>query len=482
MRNLTPDQIAHYRGSLADFADDMPVHTATGLRRFGDVKVPAQRDMLVALEPAAIAAMQGRPAPIRRFWLEATKGYAKSWMIALTVLWMIAFSRRMLRIQIAAADKDQAAEVRMAAVKITQAMPWLANRVRVDKWQIVCSDTEALAEIIPADEAGSQGALPDALFVDELTCIVSEEFVFNLLDNSEKVPHGLVMLAMNAGNVDSWQYRLREAVQSQPERWQFRTITGPAPYHDPAGIEDARRRSTASRFNRLFGGVWSSGGDCLDVADIEAAITLDGPIEDYAGRFGYVAGLDLGVKRDHAALVVLAVDSDTERMYLADCQSSAPEPGGEVDLLLVKDCVLEASRRFRGLTIGYDPHQASFMSQSLRRDGVNMLEVPFIGKHLDTMASTLLQAFRGRTVELYREPDLITDLCRLQIVEKSYGYKLTAPSDKILGHADRAIALSIAIPIAADAMRCGPSVMHIEEVIQCPAPRPLMLPNEMYGW
>src|SRR5690606_5545023 len=142
-----------------------------------------------------------------------------------------------------------------AAVEILQAMPWLAGRVRVDKWQIVCDATDAVGEIIPADVAGSHGARPDALFVDEVTHIQQEDFVLNLLDNVEKVRHGLVVMTMNAGQIVSWQYKLRETVL-ESSRWKVIQTTGPAPYHDPAGVEDARRRSTPARFNRLFGGVW----------------------------------------------------------------------------------------------------------------------------------------------------------------------------------------------------------------------------------
>ena len=89
----------------------------------------------------------------------------------------------------------------------------------------------------------------------------------------------------------------------------------------------------------------------------------------------------------------------------------------------------------------------------MRRVGVRMEPVPFVGKNLDLMANTLLQTFRSRTIDLYSAAlgtaELIRDLGRLSIVERGFGYKLEAPKDKRLGHADRAFALAIALPFAA---------------------------------
>ena len=78
-----------------------------------------------------------------------------------------------------------------------------------------------------------------------------------------------------------------------------------------------------------------------------------------------------------------------------------------------------------------------------------MKEVPFTGKNLDLMATTLLDVFRSRRIELFNCPPLIADLRRLTIEEKSYGYRLSATRDEA-GHADTATAFAIALPIAVE--------------------------------
>jgi L-alanine-DL-glutamate epimerase-like enolase superfamily enzyme len=115
--------------------------------------------------------------------------------------------------------------------------------------------------------------------------------------------------------------------------------------------------------------------------------------------------------------------------------------------------VEEVARRF-GANILFDPHQAILLAQQLAARGLTLFEMPFTGPNCNKMASALLQAFRERRIDLYRDADgdrLIDDLGRLTIVEKSFGYKLEASHDPNTGHADRAFALAIALPAALEA-------------------------------
>jgi len=200
---------------------------------------------------------------------------------------------------------------------------------------------------------------------------------------------------------------------------------------------------------RLFWGIWaSSAGDALDEADIQACI--DGSLAPRGKQTGwfYCAGLDLGIKHDHAALVAVAGRRDTQDLRLAYAESWAPDPKtGKVDLMAVECALLRMNERYGFTVVGFDPFQAALMAQRAERQGVKMREVPFTGKALDEMATTLLDVFRSRRITLYNHSRLITDLGRLQIEEKSYGHRLSATRDEN-GHADLATALAIALPLA----------------------------------
>jgi phage terminase large subunit-like protein len=195
----------------------------------------------------------------------------------------------------------------------------------------------------------------------------------------------------------------------------------------------------------------SQAGDALDEADITAAIdpTLQ-PGLIHPGDF-YIGGLDLGIKHDHSALVVLAGSHQTLQLRLVSARAWKPDSkSGKVDLIAVEQAVLDAHQRYKFRSVGFDPYQAELLSQRLSARGVPMEEMTFTGANLNRMASTLLDVFRSRRLTLYNHPALIADLGRLSIEEKSYGHRLAATSNES-GHADLATALAIALPLAVDA-------------------------------
>jgi len=457
----TAAQLRQFRQSPAAFQGAVTIPSAFGPRRFGSVMADFQRERFQGINGALLDIALGRQPEIGRHWFEATKGASKDSDLAVCLLWLLCFTSRPLACQVGAADADQADELRKAAKDVLRLNPWLGERIEIRAWKIVCKATGSECEIISADVAGSHGARPDVLILNELSHVTKQEFAENLFDNAAKVPNGIAIIATNAGFTGTWQFRWRGIAESS-SRWQMHIYSQPSPWLSEDEMTEAEQRNSRSRYLRLWHGVWSSGtGDALDTDDIFAAVDDSlAPLTDQRDGLAFVAGLDLGIKQDHSALIVLAREATTQRIRLARCQSWAPDATtGKVDLEAVEAAVLEAHREFDLTGCYYDPYQAALMAQRLEKQSVPMSEYPFTGSNLTKMASTLLDVFRSRRVDLYREPKLVADLQRLSIEEKSYGYKLTATRDEN-GHADTAIALAIALPSALTAQpRQG---MHFE--------------------
>jgi hypothetical protein len=198
----------------------------------------------------------------------------------------------------------------------------------------------------------------------------------------------------------------------------------------------------------LWHGIWSSGeGDTLNPADIAACTVLKGPQRPRKDRF-YVAALDLGLKHDHSALAITAVDPVAGMVELANVVSWRPEDfEGTVDLEVVKYQVGMAHRMYGFHCCGFDPWQAHLMAQELSREGVPMREWPFVPKNKDLMARALMSGFADRKFAIYKDEQFERDLLRLKIKEGPVGYRLDAVRDDS-GHADRAIAFAICAPAA----------------------------------
>jgi hypothetical protein len=448
----SPDLFRRYASDFAAFCDDVMIPTSLGPVRFGDVMHDVQRKLIADLAPSLLAIATGKMPPRPKFWAEMAKSWGKDLVTGLAILWLLMFARRSVRCQLGAADQDQAAETHRSIVGVLNCRgnEWQRALIETPNNRILCKTTNSDAEVLAADVQGSHGAVGvDLLCLNELHAVTKWTFIENLADNASKNRACVTIACTNAGFKNHPAWKWREIARTSP-RWSFHQVCEPPPWVDPAEIEEAARRNSTERYRRLWWGVWSSGsGDALDEADIQAAIDSGlAPLLGPTDGLSFVAGLDLGIRHDHSALVVLGAHHATQRIRLAFAQSWAPNTiTGKVDLIAVQQAVADAHGRFRLTKLLYDPYQAELMAMQLHRDICLPVEpMQFSGANLNLMATTLLEVFRSRRVDLFPQAtQLAADLRRLTIEEKQYGHRLSATSDST-GHADTATAFAICLP------------------------------------
>jgi hypothetical protein len=452
-----PNPLTKYAADFEAFAADLHVPLGAASGRLGDHWAEFQRQDFAALAPALLSVARGDVAPLRRFWIERTKGGSKDSDVAVAILWLLAFAPRFVRVQVGAFDQQQASEVRdivRAILAIDAPLNrLLASAIEVQKHCIVAhaktaGRSESVCEILTTDAYGAHGARPDVVIANELTHVASEAFMQTLLDNADKIPHALVIIATNSGEIGSWQEKWRD-IARESDRWHVSVLNQPAPWVSEADLAESQKRNPPHRFNRLWRGVWSSGeGDGLNPADIAACTALKRPQGLRPDRI-YVAGLDLGINRDHSALCILAADPTRGIVELAALQSWKPGDfeDGKVDLLEVRHAVETAHQFYRFIGCKYDFWQAELMAQELAAAGVPMSETKLPAEDLNLITRSLLDAFSNRRIALYPHADLERDLLRIRVKETLRGFKLDAVRDDS-GHADRAMALAFALPAA----------------------------------
>lgn len=439
----------------AEFRRALLVETDDGPRPFDEVLDPWQRADFEALDASWKATVTGKGTPPHfRAWCERPRGHAKTSDEAVMIAWALFASRRQLNGFGAAADKDQAGLLRNAVGRLLSLNPWLGSVLEVQNWSVKNIHTGSSLEILSSDAPSSYGLLPDFVVADELTHWSRRDLWDSLLSSAAKRARCLLLVITNAGVTDSWQYELREAIRST---WYFSRLEGPvASWITTDRLDEQRRLLPPQAFRRLWLNEWTSGaGDALTAEDIDAAFKPDlTPMPRRVTGWSYCAGLDLGVSRDASALCVLGVKTsgtpeEHARIRLCFTQLWRPPKGGRVNLQQIEDALVSLHERYKFQAVAYDPWQASFMSQRLKLSKLPMIEVVQNPSNLQKIATTLIETFADRRFDLYPEENLRRDLCRLRVIEKSYGFRLESPRDAT-GHGDMASAFSFAMLSARD--------------------------------
>lgn len=463
---VTPDDIRRFKRSPAAFRGALFIRKGNGVGLFAPD--PWQAENLAALDPMwmRVAGVPMEKPELRKFaWLGRARGHSKTMDEAMQLVWVIAFSTKPLNGIAAAGAKDQAKFIRDAVLRIILLNPWLGktglNLINVQNYRVFNPKTKSEVDIISSDAPSSFGATPDFILCDELTHWRSEdgkcELWDSLFSSADKVPHCILVIMTNAGYERTWQAQVRDMAIADTHDWIYRNLNGPmASWMGTDFLKRQGKGLTKKAFARLWLNIWQvESGDALELEDIEACVKMG--IERkvmrlYSPEPGwlYIGGLDLSTKRHRSAFVMLAVHPDEHRVKLAYARSWKPDSEtGKVDLPAIQADIERQHKTFRLSKLMYDQAQAILMAQQLQQVGIFCEEMSFSGKGLSVMATTIIEAFKGRYVELYRDEELISDLTKLNIVERAFGFKIEASEDQS-GHADRAFAFAIALPAAVE--------------------------------
>jgi hypothetical protein len=446
------------------FRDRLLIECEGQLRPMSTVLEDWQRDDFEALDPGweMVAGLRDN-APYLRAYLERPRGHSKTTDIAVMVLFILFASPKMVSGVAAAGDQKQAALVRDTIAKLSAANDWLYDVIDVQNYRVRNRRTGSTLDVLSSDASTSYGISPDFVIVDELTHWKKQDLWDSLFSASAKRSRCMLVVISNAGTGQglSWQWNIREACRTS-ELWYFSRVDGPqASWIDAKWLGEQRSMLPSNAYQRLWLNKWvRDSGEGLEWSDVEAACTLDGPQSPVEGLH-YIASLDIGLRNDHSALAVLGIYIARQRFSLVHLKWWSPEQyGGQIRLSDVRDYCIQLHSQYRFLGFVYDAYQAVQIVEDLSQHAaalasrtnappLALLEFHFNTEGMSRMAECLLQVFRNRQLDIYREPALLDDLMRLQIEERPIGYKLTARRDE-KGHADRAIALAMTLPSAID--------------------------------
>jgi hypothetical protein len=444
--------VRRVKADPAVFRSALLIDTDDGPKRLAECMDPWQREDFQALDPACrrIAGQKIDP-PHLRIYLERARGHSKTTDIGVAASYLLFAAERKIDGVACAADKDQAGLIRDAIDRLLRLNPWLAESLEVQAFRVINKHTGSALTILAADVASSWGLLIQFAILDECTVWPKRALFDSIFSAIAKRKNGLLLVIANAGFRDHWAWELREKVRVDPA-WYFHRLDGPvASWISQKHLEEQRRILLDEEYRRVWLNDWSSNsGVSIKHEDIVACTTLVGPQRQRRDRV-YVAGLDLGIFRDHSAFVVLAADPIGGKVELANVWSWNPADfeDHKVDLLEVAYTVRQAYQLYQFEGCVYDFWQCEHMAQELMTDRIPMCPTKLGREDLDLIVRSLLDSFASRRIALFPHAALEKDLLRLRVKEKPQGgYKLDSVRDEAGGHADRAVAMSFCLPAA----------------------------------
>lgn len=417
-------------------------------RLYRDLAEDWQETDFAALDPAWLRlAGQSVEVPHQRAYLERPRGHSKTSDIAMSAVWALAFSQRMLAGVAAAGDLDQARLLVDAMRRLVAVNPWLGAFITFQRNAVEAPRTGSRLDVITADVGTSWGLRPDFIVADEVSVWSKPDLWYSLFSAAAKRSRCILLLIGNAGFGQDWRWELREQARSDPA-WYFHSLDGPQARWISAGtLDEQRRLLPPGVFARLWLNRWSAdGGDFVTLAECQACRD---PALAYRSRgqpgVRYVAAVDYGERRDRTVAVVCHRAGDAVVVDRMDVWQ--PEPGQPVDVASVEGWMDEVQAAFGSPLFVLDPWQMAGTDQRFTAKGFRVERWNATGKSQANLAQVLLGLIVNRRVRWYAgagrcgDGDLERELAALVVKPTAAGWRFDHAANN---HDDRAVALGMA--------------------------------------
>lgn len=332
---------------------------------------------------------------------------------------------------IIAGDKEQAAYVLQKIKDFIARNPNFVDLFLVQKNEIMVPSTGAKIQVLSSEADTKSGKNPDWTLADELWVQKTRDLWDNLFLGMAAKPHAQMIALTNAGfDRKTICYEVRELCKSQEfKEFYWFEPTGQLleslkmPWISDTWLEIERKSMPPKVFNRFRKNLWVEEGEnpfmpeegwaCFKSYMSEKSICYNGP---------HYVGVDLGLKKDAASLTVLHGEHkklvvDLYRRWVGSSENPVIISGIETELIRILT-------NFNACVLICDPWQLMGTIQRFRASGVEVIEYYLTAENIGKLSKNLFYLFKNQSIESPKYPKLEDELKGLQVVEKSYGWRI----------------------------------------------------------
>ena len=208
----------------------------------------------------------------------------------------------------------------------------------------------------------------------------------------------------------------------------------------PKEFLDSERERDPEAFAREFGAEFLEAASALLPAEAVEAAVVKGQVERMPSSEGHVFALDAAFKSDSFALAGCHVEGERAIVDLA--KHWKPQRGKAVQFAPVLGEIVETMKRFQATQIYGDQVCSEPIKQTLAQYGIQFEQTTTLGRRASAIYSTLRAKLIAGQLELPDNPELISQLKRLELIVGSSGSQRVEASS---GHDDLAVAVALAV-------------------------------------
>jgi len=339
--------------------------------------------------------------------------------------------------------------------------PVLRDTLKIKNTAIENESNGATLKVLSCSKT-SAGLGFDLVVFDELWQFTSTE-ARRTIDELTNIPgkDNLILVMSYAGfesDEDTHLYRWyklgREqetgAIARDPKFYFYwRTNYEGIPWVSADYLATQRKRLTENAYRRFHENAWTQPDSAFINGDTIDKCTVPGLLRGRACRGPVFVGVDIGLKHDCSAVVVVGAGQTANKLALYDHAIWKPTPGKALNLEhTVEQFLLDLRQRYSVDKVFFDPWQAQSSAQRLGGK-LPMREYPQTSDRMSEAAMFLKQLLDEGRIELYDSSEIRAHLLNCEALETVRGVRLNkmgGQSNKI----DLAVALAMACAAGRD--------------------------------
>ena len=418
-----------------------------------EIYLPEKKEQLIKLENWERKVFtdcfyKNRP---RLILISLAKKNGKSTFSAMVLNWFL-ITQEPGEIYICSNSKDQSNFITYRKiVSMIRKNPKLDSICRVYTDYIENIETGTILRCLSSSFRSSAGLNCLLICIDELSSFDTDSlrFFFEELQLAPGYKYPLILITSTAGRSEEgilWDLVKESKKGNTPESYFFirqGEKANPSSFVTKKYLDSQEHKPgmRPNLFKRLHKNLWVSEEESF-ITDQEYRACIDYKLKRRPEiKIPIWLGLDVGYRNDYTA--ICGVGKINNKIFSVDHKIYIPLLTEELQFDDVKRYLIELSKIYDIQSLYFDPYQAIQLSQDLKKEKINMVELPQTQGNCIAFSQCLFNLIKSQGIIFYESEELRLSLINCKVVYSTRGWRIVKKTGtkKI----DLAIALAMAV-------------------------------------